>query len=133
MVDDQPLESTDDEPTPQIDNAADAAATEKRRERSRITKDAGNKFWQSVLQSAVGRQEVWKLLSEAHTFETRFACGPNGFPQSEATWHHLGEQDFGMRLYQSLLLIDHDGVCLMHEEYDARWIKPKRARKKAED
>ena len=35
-----------------------------------------------------GRQEMWGLLQAAHAFEERFACGPNGFPQVEATWFH---------------------------------------------
>ena len=135
MVDDEgpaPGESTDGEPEPQIASATDPVAIAKAREKSRLNKSAGNKFWQSVLATAVGRQEVWALLTAAHTFEERFACGPNGFPQVEATWYHAGEQAFGMRFYQSLLLIDHDAVVQMHEEHDARWIKPKRARKKAE-
>ena len=83
-------------------------------------------FWRSALAHPVGRREIWRLLSELHTFEEKFACGPNGFPQPEATWFHAGEQAFGLRLYHSLILYDRAAVFLMHDEHDPRFAKPKR-------
>jgi hypothetical protein len=85
----------------------------------------GEEFWRKVLDSEIGRREVWNLLSDAHAFDTRFACGPNGFPQPEHTWFLAGGQDFGQRLYQKLLVIDLANVTTMHIEHDPRFVKPK--------
>lgn len=113
----------------------DAASPQTLRgEKARIRKENAEStvFWSRVvLSDPVGRREVWRLLQDAHTFETRFACGPNGFPQGDATWFHAGEQDFGLRLYQKLLALDPVLVMTMHKENDPRFMppRPKRARR----
>lgn len=99
-------------------DAGDPAAIERTRRRQREADKEAAKFWRGVLADPVGRREVWTLLQLAHVFETRFACGPTGFPQPEATWFHAGEQDFGLRLYRSLLRMDMEGVRIMHHEFD---------------
>lgn len=93
-------------------------------ERIRIEKLEADAFWKSVFSNAVGRREMWRLLAQLHPFEERFACGPNGFPQPEASWFHAGEQSFGLRLYQSWAQIDRAGVFLMQDEHDPRFAKP---------
>lgn len=95
-------------------------------ERAIDRKDASAAFWRGVLADKTGRAEIWGLLQSAGTFNHHFACGPNGFPQAEATWLHLGEKSFGQRLWQMLLRVDLDGVHEMHTEHDPEWQKQKR-------
>lgn len=73
-----------------------------------------------------GRKAIWDLLYEAGTFETRFGMSPNGSDCPDRTDFHRGEQSVGMRLYQTLLLIDTEGVAVMHREHDPRFPKPKK-------
>lgn len=107
-------------------NAADPKAVREQRRKAKRATDEGGDFWRRVFADPIGRREMWLLLQSLHTFEERFACGPNGFPQPEATWFHAGEQAFGLRLYQSWMLIDRPGVFQMHDECDPRLQKPKR-------
>lgn len=71
--------------------------------------------------SEAGRRFAWSILQNSHAFETRFACGPVGFPDDKATWFHAGEQDLGLRFYQTWLLQNPEGVMQMHRECDARF------------
>ena len=82
------------------------------------------KFWEWAFQSDIGRRELWGILKEAHAFGEHFACGPNGFPQPEATWFHAGEQSLGMRLFLSWQVLSPEGVRLMLLEHDPRFKKP---------
>jgi len=83
-------------------------------------------FWQSVMADPVGRRIIWQFLTlDCHAFETRFAVGPNGFPQSESTWFEAGRQEVGQRLYKSLLKRCRDSVFVMHDENDPDFAKPK--------
>lgn len=85
-------------------------------------------FWKLIFASEIGRREMWGIIGvQAHAFNERFACGPNGFPQGEATWFAAGEQALGQRLYQSWFLIDPKGVMLMLQEHDPRFPKPDKA------
>ena len=113
----------------EIPSASSPTSLRKAERRSRQKKDQSAEFWKEILSTVVGRQEIWALLTEARTFETRFACGPSGFPQTEATWFHAGQQDFGLRLYQKLLAISPTDVLQMHKEWDYRFIptKPRRS------
>lgn len=114
---------------PTVD-AARPVSVRRQREKANLAEENAQKFWQRVFADPVGRREMWNILQEAHTFNERFACGPNGFPQVEATFFHAGEQAFGLRLYQSWMLMDRAGVMLMHDEHDVRFIKPKPKRGK---
>lgn len=89
-------------------------------------------FWRDMLKTPVGRRVLWELLNgSCHIFEERFACGPNGFPQPEATWFHAGERAIGDRIYRTLLRNDLEGVRLMHEEYDPQFSRSKPIRKRS--
>ena len=111
-------------------SAADPVARARKENAVELERRETEEFWKAVFASPVGRREVWQLLQSCHTFEERFACGPNGFPQPEATWFHAGEQSFGLRLYQKLMRLDRAGLGIMHDEYDSAFIKPP-LRKKA--
>ncbi|SDD94849.1 hypothetical protein SAMN05216337_1017127 [Bradyrhizobium brasilense] len=112
------------------DDAASPKQHENKRRRIAREKQEALDFWRAVFASEVGRREMFALLQSAHTFEERFACGPNGFPQPEATWFQAGEQAFGQRLYQSWARDHRAAVLLMHDENDARFVTTKsKARK----
>lgn len=111
-----------------MDNAAEPERIKKKAARLKKTEDESGDFWRSALSGVVGRREIWGILTAAHAFEERFACGPNGFPQVEATWFHAGEQALGLRIYHMLMRIDRAAVMKMHDENDAAFAKPKRPR-----
>lgn len=113
---------------PGNDDAASPKQHENKRRRVAREKLEALEFWRGVFGSEVGRREIWALLLSAHTFEERFACGPNGFPQPEATWFQAGEQAFGQRLYQSWSRDHRAAVLLMHDENDARFVVKGKAR-----
>jgi hypothetical protein len=121
-------------PAEQETVAADDLETERRR-RTRIKReyDEAVAFWSHALSTEVGRREIWRLLESAHTFEDRFACGPNGFPQVEATWFQAGEKAFGQRLWLTLQKYDITGVLRMHSELDPRLAKPNVPRRKVKN
>lgn len=112
---------------PDLPNAADSVAVAKASKAAKRRRDAAGKFWATVLDDPVGRAEVWGLLTTAGAFETRFACGPNGFPQTEATWFHAGSQAFGLDLFMRLQALDPAGVLKMQIEHDPRFTALKRA------
>lgn len=125
MIEDDENESEDesgavDETTP---NAAEPKAVRRRVRKVDEERRQADEFWRAVLASPVGRKEIWGMLVSVHTFDDRFALGPTGFPQPEASWFYAGEQSFGLRLYRSLLRIDHDGIALMHREFDPEFRK----------
>lgn len=76
-----------------------------------------------ALSTKSGRHELYRVLASACTFEDRFACGPNGFPQPEATWFQAGEKSLGQRLFLTWLRIDREAVFLMLDENDPRFSK----------
>ena len=122
-----PDDSPDDlfpETIRQTVDAADPAQVKKRRVRTRLEAKKGAAFWTMVLSTPTGRHEIWRILTSCGTFEQRFACGPNGFPQVEATWAAYGEKDFGQRLFKMLLRCDRDGVFLMLDENDPTFARP---------
>lgn len=111
-------------------SAADESALAAQRSRNRSYARQREAFWRGVLADPVGRREIWNILGfEAHGFEVKLACGPNGFPQSEATWMALGEQLLGQRIYQTLQTLDFEGAFLMLSEHDPRFKKPAKAKR----
>ena len=87
-------------------------------------------FWKGVFADPIGRSEMWAILASGHAFEERFATGPNGMPQPEASWCYAGEQRLAFRLYLSWMKLCPDGVQRMIAEHHAAFIekpKPKRA------
>lgn len=120
-----------DQPEPLATEQPTVDAGDPRRVKRRLTKiqirereDA--RFWRSCFESEVGRRCLWGILQNGHPFETRFACGPNGFPQAEATWFHAGEQDLALRIYQKWLADFPLEVMQMHRENDSRFSKAKK-------
>lgn len=114
----------------EIVNAADQQSLKRQRRRQMTDAEKIRDWWRAVMATEIGRLVVWQLLQDAHTFEDRFACGPNGFPQPEATWFQAGEKAFGQRLHQTISIHARDGLFLMHDEHDPRYPKPKRQRNK---
>lgn len=118
------------EPTEQPDprRVVDAGSRKglKRAEREALKrKEKSDEFWRGVMSTDVGRREMWNLIAvQGHAFETPFAVGPNGFPQPDATMWRAAEQAFGLRLYQSLLMLAPEETHLMHRECDPRFVKP---------
>ena len=113
-------------------NLSDPRSVRRSRDRQKRERQEADGLWRAVLADKIGRREMWRLLTEAHTFNTDFACGPNGFPQPEATIHNLGRQQWGLKLYHELLRIDHAAVHQMHVEHDPRFIVAKPARRQPE-
>lgn len=107
-------------------NAASPKSLKKRQTKQQLQVRDEKNFWKAVFADPVGRRAMWKILQEAHINEVVFACGPNGFPQPEATWFKLGEQAFGQRLLRSWTVIDRDGVFAMQDENDPAFGGPKK-------
>lgn len=131
-----PDESPDDlfpETLRQTVDAADPKLLRKRRLRTRLEAKKGAAFWNMVLSTHTGRHETWRVMESCHTFEERFACGPNGFPQSEATWFHAGEQAFGQRFFKMLLRVDPEHVIQMLQENDPTFVRPPAPPQKQQD
>lgn len=120
--------SDEGEPATETVNAAEPRSIKRARTRAKLREEEAADFWRRALGSEVGRRELWGVLQSAHAFEERFACGPNGFPQPEATWFEAGQQALGFRLYLSWVRLDPSGVALMMQENHAslRLSEPKR-------
>lgn len=97
-------------------NTADPVAINRHRRRAKKTEDEAGDFWREVFSTPIGRREMWGILANGGAFNERFATGPNGFPQPEATWCQAGEQRLAFRLYLSWLKRCPDGVALMLTE-----------------
>lgn len=114
----------DDEDDPSIEqeaplhDAGDPKAVKKRLSKAQLAKRESERFWRDVFATEVGRREMWALLRDTGALTVEFSCGPNGFPQPEATWFKTGQREFGLRLYRSWLRLDRDGVFAMHEDND---------------
>jgi hypothetical protein len=107
------------------DSAADPAGIAKKFRKIDKERLEAIHWWHQALSTERGRRIVWKLLEDGKCFETTFACGPNGFPQPEATWFHAGAHAYARRLYDTLMLYDRAAVFLMHDENDPRFKRPK--------
>lgn len=99
--------------------------TQKEKEtQAKIDEENALNFWRAVLTNPTGRREIWNILqNDTKAFEDRFGCGPNGFPNPEASWFHAGEKAVGMRFYIKLMSIDPQSIVLMHSENDHRVMK----------
>jgi hypothetical protein len=121
------------EPIDENEDGSEQPAVETpRSQKQRIAYDAeqARLFWQQVFAHPVGRREMWAILQSAHTFEERFACGPNGFPQPEATWFEAGVQSFGQRLQRTWMAKQPEGYLAMLFENDPQFPKPSPPKKK---
>jgi hypothetical protein len=116
-----------------VDAASPIARREITRRQKREREDS-LQFWRTCLNTAVGRRELWRnVVAAGRVFEAGFACGPNGFPQSEATWFQAGESTFARRLYLAWLRDHRDLVGLMHDENDPHFTAKPRGRRPRKD
>src|ERR1035437_10385715 len=123
----QPVDQSDDpaqSDTSPVD-AADPAVHRRRLTKAALHHGDVQRFWQKIFDDPVGRAEMWGILQQAGTFDDRFGVGPNGFPQPEASWFHMGARSLGIRLFQSWVVLARDGVFLMQDEHDPRFTRPK--------
>lgn len=131
MSDDDPREPSDDDAgkpeSPALETAASPSRI-KREGRAKREKRECEEFWAAALSNPVGRRALWQVLSLGHPFETRFANGPSGFPDGNATWYHKGEQDLGQRIYDYWTLISPDGAIHMRIEHDFRFADRRKAK-----
>lgn len=115
-------------------NATDPVAMAEIKQKKKLFAYQAAEFWKKVFSDDIGRRVMWEILSSLHTFETRFACTPAGFPCTESTWFHAGEQAFGERLYHTFLKHDFEGTHMMLKEHHPDFIPPKPLRRaKKED
>lgn len=66
---------------------------------------------------------MYGLLRDCKAFDVQFACGPNGFPQPEATWFKAGESDWGRRIATTWMVRHPEQYLLMLRENDLRFKK----------
>ena len=139
MIDDPEDPTTEDEADDELSTVAIEDGTRNltdgrkiRRQRKRVDNDAeqASKFWRDVFSTQIGRREMWGLLraaqSDGSPFTPPFVCGPNGFPQSEATWFRAGQYALGQSFYQHWMQNARDGVFLMLDEHDPRFATPRK-------
>lgn len=133
--DDDPRDDDSDETEgaeqPELFNAAEPKQVQKRESKAKRAKRLSDAWWRRVLADPVGRAQMWGIIqTECHAFEERFACGPVGFPDANATWFEAGRQSVGQRLYQTLMTIDPMNTHLMLIENDPRFsgLVPKEAK-----
>lgn len=120
-------EPSDDAPAASgMVNAAEPRSVKRARTKAKLREEEAADFWRRALGSEVGRRELYSILADAHAFQERFGCGPNGFPQPEETWFHAGEQAQGFRLYLSWLRLAPESVQLMMQENYPALAVPKR-------
>ena len=136
MADDAPDDLTDDaaQPPSAVDpvigmpDAASAKGIRRQIRRKETADEKSKRFWVALLADAQGRAEVWALLESDGWRAQSFEVMPTGFPSTEATWFKAGQREYGLWLYHKLCALAFDGVALMLEEHDARFVKPKAKR-----
>ena len=96
------LEPEEIDPVPvETVNLTDPKSVRRARDRHRREEQEEASFWRAVLNDKIGRRVMWALIrDDCGGFAPPFACGPNGFPQPEATWFAAGKYALGQRLYQ---------------------------------
>jgi len=120
----------EDPPLPETTDLTDPKSQRRSRDKLRREAQEEESFWRAVFNDKIGRRVMWRLLhDDCHGFTPPFACGPNGFPQPEATWFKAGQYSIGQRLYQRWLHMARDGFALTMEEHDPRFVKVKTERR----
>lgn len=109
---------------PELFDAGEPAAVRKRETKAQLRQRQSDAWWAKLLADPVGRREMWGIVqTECHAFEERFATGPTGFPQQEATWFEAGKQSIGLRIWQTMFMRDPPGAMLMLAENDPRFVR----------
>lgn len=114
-------------------NLTDPRAQRRQRKRVDNETELASKFWCDVFSHPVGRREMWRMLttaqSDGNPFTPPFACGPNGFPQPDATWFRAGQYALGQHFYQTWMQqAGVEAVKLMLDEHDPRFAKRGKSR-----
>jgi hypothetical protein len=117
---------------PTVD-AANVTTHARQQTKAIVRREKIRQFWSTALRDPIGAEVLWQLLIDLHTFEERFACGPNGFPQPEATWFAAGEQAVGLRLYRTFGNFDREALFALHDRFDPNFVKPKPPPKKRDE
>lgn len=110
--------SDEAEPASGMVNAADPRSVKRQRTKIKLREEQTADIVRHAFSTEAGRRERWEILEAGHINEDRFAAGPNGFPQPEATWFELGAQSLVRRLRRSWQRITPEGVYLMECEND---------------
>lgn len=110
---------------PTGDNAASPRRQRGKRMDAEIRRREHDAFWRGCLSTAIGRRAVFEYLASCRYKQNTFACGPNGFPQPEATWFQTGERAAAERLADSLMVIEPGSFHLMLAENDPRFAPRK--------
>ena len=84
----------------------------------RLKEREGQRFWERCLADPIGRKEIWRLLSDLNTFETRFPISPVGMPDGAAIWFAHGRKDFGQTFWKFLIRASREGTLAMMDEHD---------------
>ncbi len=109
---------------PALFDAGEPAQVRKRETAAQRRTREADDWWRRILADPIGRREMWGIIqTECHAFEERFACGPNGFPQTEATWFEAGRQSVGQRIFQTILARDPVNTMRMLTEHDPRFAR----------
>ncbi len=118
-------------PTEQPTTSATGTTTVRRQRVKQLTEqEHAREFWSRSLRDPIGGKIIFTMLRDLHAFEDeRFACGPNGFPQPDATEYQRGQRDFALRFYRTLVCYDREAVFALHDQLDPFFAKPKTARK----
>ena len=118
----EPDDELDEGPAAQPTVAASGRLSKREiAKRQRLEDAQATAFWHGVMANEVGRREMWKIIASCHIFAPRFGCGPNGFPQPEASFFEAGRQDVG-RSIREMLLFREPGLTIdMHREHDPRY------------
>lgn len=130
--DDETLETVIAE-QPTVDVATTKGRNKQERELEQRERER-REFWQTTLNTVVGRREIWSLLEACHPFAINLGAGPTGFPDPLASFKALGEQMIGLNWFLRMQQLDPVGVQAMLNENDPRFKKPPtRSRTKKSD
>lgn len=78
----------------------------------------------------MGRKALWEFMDGTDMFQNVFQTGPNGFPQSEATWFALGRKACGELMREILQRADYEGFHALLKEYHPDYMPPRPVRKR---
>jgi hypothetical protein len=135
LIEDHDASLPDDEDTEPVGtvNLSDPKSVKKSRDRARREEQEEASFWRAVLNDRIGRRVMWNLLvNECGGFSPTFQCGPNGFPQPDATWFAAGKYAVGQILYQRWMRLAREGLTQMMDENHPSFVATKRTRRSSQ-
>lgn len=121
-----------DAPQPSDQPTVDAASVEefhKREDESERKVREVRELEALLFANETGRRLLWGLIAPLHPFTTTFGESPVGFPDTNATFYHLGQQQAGLAMYQKWHALHPNEVAAMLRENDTR-LQPAAADKK---